>query len=95
MLTVNEIGRKAHSGYTSLMSNTIRAIYENGVFKPLDAPNLPEHQQVRLTVESTTASTESMAEADRADPLADIRVSTGISDLAEHLDDYRFGRRHP
>ena len=77
------------------MPNTIRAIYENGVFRPLETPNLPEHQQVRLTVESTMTDTESTAEPDTVDPLADVRVSTGILDLAEHFDDYRFGRRHP
>ncbi len=27
------------------------------------------------------------------DPLADVRTSTGIADLAEHFDGYRFGRR--
>jgi hypothetical protein len=27
-----------------------------------------------------------------SDPLAGIRVSTGIPDLAEHFDDYRFGK---
>jgi predicted DNA-binding antitoxin AbrB/MazE fold protein len=83
------------SGYTSVMTDSIRAIYENGVFRPLDTPNLPEHQQVRLTVESIEPSTKGKIETDKADPLADVRVSTGISDLAEHFDDYRFGRRHP
>jgi hypothetical protein len=29
------------------------------------------------------------------DPLAGLRVSTGIIDLAEHFDEYRFGRRTP
>ena len=27
------------------------------------------------------------------DPLAGLRVSTGIRDLAEHFDEYRFGRQ--
>jgi hypothetical protein len=35
----------------------------------------------------------SPAAAARVDPLAGIRVSTGAADLAEHFDDYRFGRR--
>ncbi len=80
---------------SSVMTDSIRAIYENGVFRPLDTPNLPEHQQVRLTVESIVPSTQGNTETGRTDPLADVRVSTGISDLAEHFDDYRFGRRHP
>jgi predicted DNA-binding antitoxin AbrB/MazE fold protein len=77
------------------MTDSIRAIYENGVFRPLDTPNLPEHQQVRLTVESIAPGTKNKADPDTADPLADLRVATGISDLAEHFDDYRFGRRRP
>lgn len=32
------------------MSEPIDAIYENGVFKPLTPPNLPEKSQVVLTV---------------------------------------------
>jgi predicted DNA-binding antitoxin AbrB/MazE fold protein len=36
----------------------IRAIYENGVFRPLDTPNLPDQQQVRLTIESFASDTE-------------------------------------
>jgi len=77
------------------MTNSIRAVYENGVFRPLDTPNLPEHQQVRLTVESIVTNMKGKTETDGGDPLADVRVSMGISDLAEHFDDYRFGRRQP
>ena len=73
----------------------IRAIYENGVFRPLDTPDLPEHQEVHLTVESISPNTERTTVPDTVDPLAGVRVSTGISDLAEHFDDYRFGRRRP
>ncbi len=32
------------------MTQTITATFENGVFKPTQAPNLPEHTQVRLTI---------------------------------------------
>ncbi len=34
------------------MSETVEAIYENGVFKPLRFPNVSEGQHVRLTVET-------------------------------------------
>ena len=34
------------------MSETLEAIYENGVFKPLKAPRISEGQHVRLTVET-------------------------------------------
>ena len=77
------------------MTHMIRAIYENGVFRPLDTPDLPDHQQVHLTVESISSSTESTSVPDMIDPLAGVRMSTGISDLAGHFDDYRFGRQRP
>ncbi len=78
------------------MSQTIRAIYENGIFRPLETPCLAEREQVRLTVEpDPSGGGVSMADDERADPLASTRMSTGISDLAENFDDYRFGRRHP
>jgi predicted DNA-binding antitoxin AbrB/MazE fold protein len=70
------------------MSQVIRAVFEGGVLRPLDHLDLPEQQQVRVTVE--------LALADAVqDPLAGCRVATGIPDLAEHFDDYRFGRRKP
>ena len=75
------------------MTHTIRAIFENGIFRPLDATDLPEHQQVRLTIESISPSDEKTSGSNGEDPLAGIRSSTGIPDLAEHFDDYRFGRR--
>lgn len=33
------------------MAITIKAVYENGVLKPLDALYLKEHQQVQITLE--------------------------------------------
>ena len=33
---------------------TLKAIYENGVFRPLETPELTEGQSVQLTVEPTT-----------------------------------------
>jgi predicted DNA-binding antitoxin AbrB/MazE fold protein len=32
------------------MSKTIQAIYEDGVFKPLEPISLPEHEKVRLDI---------------------------------------------
>ena len=82
------------------MPEPIQAIYENGVFKPLVALNLPEHQSVRLTVEPTpsepaTPPNNGPANNSSNDPLAGIRATTGIPDLAENFDDYRFGKRRP
>jgi predicted DNA-binding antitoxin AbrB/MazE fold protein len=36
---------------------TLKAIYENGVFRPLEKPNLNEGESVKITVESTTLFT--------------------------------------
>ena len=36
------------------MKQTINAIYENGVFRPLKSPEISEGQQVRLIVETTS-----------------------------------------
>ena len=38
------------------MSEIIEAVYEKGVFKPLQALELPEGQHVRLVVEATETS---------------------------------------
>jgi predicted DNA-binding antitoxin AbrB/MazE fold protein len=32
------------------MKQSVEAIYENGVFRPLEPVNLPEHQRVQVTV---------------------------------------------
>ena len=88
--------RSLQSVYYVAMVQTIRAIYENGIFRPLETPNLAEREHVRLTVEPDSSSDRSSsADNESADPLAGLRVSTGISDLAENFDDYRFGKRHP
>jgi predicted DNA-binding antitoxin AbrB/MazE fold protein len=78
------------------MSQVIQAIYANGVFRPLEALNLPENQQFRITVETPEDSSKGVKEDDEViNPLAGLETSTGIRDLAEHFDDYRFGIRKP
>jgi predicted DNA-binding antitoxin AbrB/MazE fold protein len=74
------------------MSLTIDAIYENGVLRPLENLDLADHQQVRVTIEIVRDTTATQPANDE-DPLAGIRIATGLGDLAEHFDDYRFGRR--
>lgn len=32
------------------MSNSVTAIYEDGVFRPLQKVNLPEHQKIKLII---------------------------------------------
>ncbi len=72
------------------MSQSIRAVFQDGVFRPLEVPVLAENQEVRLTIEVEAAPQETVV---LDDPLAGIGIETGITDLAEHFDDYRFGRR--
>ena len=73
------------------MVHVIDAVFENGVLRPLSALDLPEHQVVRVTVETVKPPED--ATTPKRDPLEGLRVATGIRDLADHLDDYRFGRR--
>ncbi len=75
------------------MSFVIQAIYENGVLRPLEKLALRERQHVRLEVETNVASSGDGPAQDRADLLEGVQAATGILDLAEHFDDYRFGRR--
>jgi predicted DNA-binding antitoxin AbrB/MazE fold protein len=37
------------------MDRVVDAIYEQGILKPLEALNLPEHQRVRLTIHEPLA----------------------------------------
>jgi len=43
-----------------MVSQTIKAVYENGIFRPLDEPDLPigEGDEVSLTVESNLSPKE-------------------------------------
>jgi predicted DNA-binding antitoxin AbrB/MazE fold protein len=77
------------------MSQTVDAVYENGILRPIGPLQLQEHQQVRVTVEPVPSGVAEPRAAVPVDPLAGVRVSTGVTDLAENFDDYRFGRRRP
>ncbi len=75
------------------MTTVVDAIYENGVLRPLGSLDLAEHQQVRVTVETAAPTEVPPDDASDDDPLTGIRIASGLGDLAEHFDDYRFGRR--
>jgi predicted DNA-binding antitoxin AbrB/MazE fold protein len=74
------------------MRQTIHAIYEDGVLKPLEKLALYEHQRVWVIIE-TSAMVGASRGQDADDPLRGIRAATGIPDLAGHFDDYRLDRR--
>ena len=78
------------------MTQHALAVYEQGTLKLLGPVSLTEQQQVRVEITVVDESDSTNAEAATVeDPLAHIRIQTGISDLAEHFDDYRFGLRKP
>ena len=75
------------------MGYIVNAVYENGVLRPLKKLDLDEHQQVQITVEPHPQVSPEEPGQDGADPLEGLRSPLGLSDLAEHFDDYRFGRK--
>ena len=75
-----------------IMVQQVRALYKDGVLQPLDRLQLEENTEVQLTVRPWSPVADHEVPDD---PLADIRVDTGIPDLAENFDDYRFGRKKP
>lgn len=82
--------------YDRAMSQTILAIYENGVLVPLESLSLSDRTQVRLTVETAPfAEDVSSNLPENGDPLDGIRVATGVPDLAQNFNDYRFGTKSP
>lgn len=64
--------------------NTVEAIYENGVFRPVHRVDLKEGERVEIQIMTEV-------EEDPAYDLADIAMDTGITDLAENIDHYLYG----
>ena len=68
------------------MREQVEAIYENGLFRPLNRVDLPEGERVYLTVITFGDITK-----DPAYNLAEIAEETGIPDLAINIDYYLYG----
>jgi len=64
--------------------NTIEAIYEKGVFRPIQKVDLEEGDKVEITINVER-------ERDPAESLHDFAVDTGITDFAENIDHYLYG----
>ena len=71
---------------------TVKAVYENGVFKPAEPVHLAEHTEVEVLIPV-------MAPADVADPTCWKAAEALIgflddapADMAEHHDRYLYGR---
>jgi predicted DNA-binding antitoxin AbrB/MazE fold protein len=84
-------GRRHSMSSSQVEVIRIEAVYEDGYFKPVEKPELPEGSHVTIVV-STQSDAEPTTSQRRRDPLEGLRVSTGIPDFAERFDDYRFNR---
>lgn len=63
------------------MIQSVRAVYENGVLRPLDALVLDEHVEVQVTVETADALGETIEDGDPFDAIC----FDGPPDLAERI----------
>ena len=61
------------------MRTTVEAIFEDGVFKPVKPPELPEGQRVQITVESVPG----LAPDDILRMAADVYQGLSASDVRE------------
>ena len=64
--------------------NVVEAIYEKGVFRPIQKVDLEDGEKVEITIKSE-------AERDSEYSIPDLAVDIGISDLAENIDHYLYG----
>lgn len=83
--------------------STIPAIYENGVFRPMQSVDLEEGKKVEIEIVSSDDADSAYRIPDLArdngapdsiDPAADfsdIAIDSGITDLAENIDHYLYG----
>ena len=65
---------------------TIRAIYEKGVFKPLDPVHLPEKSEVQVVVPSTDTADGSL---DSIYKILDESYPSGESDVPERHNEHQ------
>lgn len=63
---------------------TIEAIYEKGVFRPIQKVNFEEGEKVEMTIKLPE-------ERDSAELIPDLAIDLGISDLATNVDHYLYG----
>ncbi|REJ71103.1 MAG: DUF104 domain-containing protein [Planctomycetota bacterium] len=90
-ITVGKLPATFRSEQGTTMIQHVRAIYEKGVLRPLEALQLEENAEVQVTVESPSQCQDKPTSED---PFDAIRFD-GPLDLAEKFDDYRFGRVAP
>lgn len=64
--------------------NTVEAIYEKGVFRPIQKVDFEEGERVEIIIKLPK-------EKDSAESIPDLAIDTGISDLATNVDYYLYG----
>ncbi len=67
--------------------NLVRAVYENGVFRPLAPPDLPEHCEVEFVPE--VVAREEAPESDEVLAILDARFDSGEHDVAERHNEHQ------
>ena len=68
------------------MAKIIEAVFEHGVFRPLEVVDLPEGASVQVTVPEPAKEP-----VDPIYTLYEIAEDTGIKDLATNIDHYLYG----
>lgn len=71
------------------MSHIINAVYENGVFKPLENVSIKEHKKVRIILENEAESV--IEEGCTLAGIIDIAKDCPDIDLSVHHDKYLYG----
>lgn len=64
--------------------NTVEAIYENGVFRPIQKVNFEEGEKVEIIIKLPE-------EKDSAEMIPGLAIDLEISDLATNVDYYLYG----
>ena len=70
------------------MSQTIHAVYENGVFRPTEKVELPSHCEVEVEVRQISEATKKPT-LDDVYAILDRRHSSGEHDLAERHNEHQ------
>jgi predicted DNA-binding antitoxin AbrB/MazE fold protein len=68
---------------------TIRAIYENGVFRPVEPVTLPEHTEVSVSPVQDQAPADDGPSLDRIYRILSERYDSGRSDVAERHNEHQ------
>lgn len=71
------------------MRRAIEAIYENGVFKPLEKIDIKEH--TKLTIVLSASLEQPTVEENSLEAIIDIAKDCSDSDLSTHHDKYLYG----